>query len=228
MDANPAVDEAGRFSFSPGELGGRDHHERSPDRNLDQPSVHWSEGADMADELKNLKVRFTLDDSDAASEQWGFNCGPAALCAVLDMTPQELRPHLIDFEQKRYTNPSLMEAVLQNLNIDYRKYYRSDLPPIPQLDPYPRLGLVRIQWAGPWTNPGVPMRARYRQTHWVAARGEPSKREIFDVNALRDGGWLPFRIWSEQCVPWIIKNCVPKGTGEWWPTHGIRVTKPEG
>lgn len=50
-------------------------------------------------------LRFGVDEAQAASDEWGFNCGPAALCAVLGLTPAELRPHLGDFERKRYTKP---------------------------------------------------------------------------------------------------------------------------
>jgi len=49
---------------------------------------------------------FGVQEANAASEAWGFNCGPGALCAVLDLTPDELRPKLGDFEAKGYTNPT--------------------------------------------------------------------------------------------------------------------------
>lgn len=186
-------------------------------------------------ERKNLV--FTEAEANAAADDWNFNCGPAALCAVLDMTPAQLRPHLIDFEQKGYTNPSLMFAVLNNLKIDHRQFYRGDIPS-PTLDsdriphamispnePGYRLSLARIQWGGPWTKPGVHMGARYRQTHWVASRVvDLCSLEIFDVNAMGDGGWLPFRTWSDKLIPWLIKECVPKADGTWWPTHGISIT----
>lgn len=171
-----------------------------------------------------VPVMFTLEEAQKASEEWNFNCGPAALCAVLGMTPAELRPHLIDFEKKGYTNPSLMFAVLNNLKVDYRKIYRSDQSHSGGLNPYPTFGLVRIQWGGPWTKPGVPMRVRYRQTHWVASRGKSYDLEIFDVNAMCKGGWLSFTEWSTELVPWLIKEAVLKADGTWWPTHGISVT----
>jgi hypothetical protein len=176
--------------------------------------------------MERKPVLFTEAEANAAADEWNFNCGPAALCAVLDMTPAQLRPHLIDFEQKGYTNPSLMFAVLNNLKIEFRKSYRSDLPPDTRLNPYPLFGLVRIQWGGPWTKPGVPMRVRYRQTHWVACRRGNSKPEIeiFAVNAMCRGGWLSFYEWSTKLIPWLIRECVPKGDGTWWPTHGIAIT----
>lgn len=178
--------------------------------------------ADSGNGTEAKPVRFSEEDANRASDEWGFNCGPAALCAVLDLTPAGLRPALRDFEQKGYTNPTLMFGVLDGLGIPYGKCYRGDVP-APFLNPYPRFGLVRIQWGGPWTRPGVPMRVRYRKTHWVACRGDNVTREIFDVNAMGDGGWLPFASWATRLIPWLIKECVPDGNGTWWPTHGIEL-----
>lgn len=168
--------------------------------------------------------RFTLDDAQAAADAWGFNCGPGALCAVLGMTPDEIRPHLLDFEGKGYTNPTLMANILRGLNIPFRRKYECAVGPVdnrPLPGDWPRFGLVRVQWGGPWTAPGVPMRARYRHTHWIAVRmdGDSGRREAFDINALCVGGWLPFYEWANELVPWLIRECVPKGNGEWWPTH---------
>ena len=52
--------------------------------------------------------RFTLEDAERAGDEWGLNCGPAAIAAMNGLTLEELRPHLGDFEQKRYTNRHLV------------------------------------------------------------------------------------------------------------------------
>lgn len=127
-------------------------------------------------------VRFTIDDANRAGDEWRFNCGPGAICAICNLTPSELRPHMGDFESKGYTNPTLMWQVLDNLGARWQQIYRGDLP---AQTPKLKYGLMRVQWAGPWTKPGVPMRARYRETHWVAARNDSS--EIFDINAMCAG-----------------------------------------
>ena len=80
---------------------------------------------------------------------------------------------------------------------------------------------MRIQWGGPWTKPRVPMRVRYRQTHWVALRN--NNEEVFDVNATCSGGWIKTEEWEWKLVPWLIKEAVPKGDGTWWPTHVLEV-----
>jgi hypothetical protein len=162
------------------------------------------------------ELRFTLADVEKASAEWNFNCGPAAVCAVLGLTPEEARPFLRDFEAKYYTNPSLMGAVLRGLGAIYLQVYRSDDPlPGPVTNPAIALGLMRVQWGGPWTKPGVPMQVRYRKTHWVALAGE----DVFDINAMNVGGWIKWEIWSGALVPWLIKECQPDGDGNWWPTH---------
>lgn len=170
--------------------------------------------------LDPLAPCFTQDEADAAGDAWGFNCGPAALCALLGLTPAELRPHLGDFERKRYTNPSLMFATLRRLWVRFRVAGAAGVSaPGPA---WPRIGLVRIQWGGPWCQPGVPIPARYRQTHWVAClNGEfEVGRLVFDVNGC---GWGRFDKWRDLLVPWLIQEAVPRGDGTWWPTHAVEV-----
>lgn len=175
------------------------------------------------------RVRFSRDDAERASVSWNFNCGPAALCAVLDMTPGEIRPHLLDFEAKGYTNPTLMTDILRGLGVRYRQVYRSDEAPsvsqalalcavFSETVTAPFL-LIRVQWGGPWARPGVPMRVRYRQTHWIAQTGD----HAFDVNAMCVGGWIPIPEWSRELAPWLIRECCPNGDGTWWPTHALEV-----
>lgn len=173
-------------------------------------------------------ARFDLEDVQEASDSWGFNCGPGALCAVLSMTPAEIRPHLLDFEDKGYTNPSLMAAILRGLSVPFRRTFESVVEPAPEAVRWPEFGLVRVQWAGPWTKSGVPIRARYRASHWVGCRSGPDGIELFDVNAMCVGGWLSLNEWSVGLVPWLLEQCVPKADGRWWPTHCWDVLESEG
>jgi hypothetical protein len=55
---------------------------------------------------------FTKEESYLASGNWGFNCGHGALCALLDFTQNEIRPKLLEFEKKGYTNPRLMIRII--------------------------------------------------------------------------------------------------------------------
>jgi len=167
---------------------------------------------------KNIEsLGWTWEMIEEASK-WGFNCGPGALCAVTGKTPSEIRPHMNGFEEKGYTNPTLMKQALASLDLPYSRVFECKGAKTAEGWTYPNFGLVRIQWAGPWTAPGVPVRVRYRHTHWIATRN-PRDREVFDVNAVCAGGWIPFREWSRELVPWLLEKCVPKANGNWWPTH---------
>jgi hypothetical protein len=167
-------------------------------------------------------LRFSVDDADRAGEEWRFSCGPASICAVLGLTPDEVRPHMQDFEQKGYTNPTLMWAALRSLGAKWRVTASGKSEPFyPTPDPWPRYGLARVQWAGPWTQPGVPMAARYRHTHWVAA----DDNMVFDVNATCVGGWISREEWAAQLVPWLLRECEPKADGRWWLTHAVEVSR---
>ncbi len=163
-------------------------------------------------------LRFDLADAESAYREWGCNCGPTAVAAVLGRTLDEVRPHLGDFESKRYTNPTLMYRALRSLGATWVPIVRSLLDPRPIVG-WPRLGLVRIQWEGPWTAPGVPLRARYRHTHWVGAATSGDEVGIWDCNALNNGsGWVALAGWESVVVPWILSNH-PRATGRWHQTH---------
>src|SRR3546814_4460187 len=80
---------------------------------------------------------------------------------------------------------------------------------------WPEFGLVRVQWEGPWTAPGVPMAARYRQTHWIGTMLRADRqRGIWDVNCLANGGgWVSLSDWESVLVPWLLQECHPKANG---------------
>lgn len=71
----------------------------------------------------------------------------------------------------------------------------------------------------------VPIAARYHHTHWVAARSAPSCIAVFDINAIAVGGWIPLKVWSEQLVPWLIREAVPRGNGALTLTHVVEVAQ---
>ncbi len=85
-------------------------------------------------------------------------------------------------------------------SLDATGHQHRELPPQPHAGratrPWPRWGLCRIQWEGPWTRPGVPARTRYRFTHWVGAAVDTGGVGIFDVNVLANGsGWCSLENW---------------------------------
>ena len=173
-----------------------------------------------------MSHKLTREDADTAHDAWGFNCGPSAICALFGISPDQLRPHVGDFERKHYTNPTLMFEILRNLGATWKLTYRGDDPAMKELGGLARSSLVRIQWGGTWTRPGVPMRARYRMTHWIAVHNSM----VFDINALPyQDGWISRAMWALKLVPWLIPQLDMKGAdGSWWITHDIEVVSYPG
>lgn len=159
-----------------------------------------------------LPSTVTLDEAQSAYDSWGANCGPGALAAALNTTLEAVRPHLVGFDLKRYTNPTMMFRALRELGAEWK-----------EVPGWPENGVVRVQWGGPWMKPGVPIRARYRHTHWIATRLVGDELFAFDINGACVG-WMPFEEWSGQLAPWLIREVVPKGDGTWNATHRLQMS----
>lgn len=172
----------------------------------------------MSDAGAKAKPCFGLDDAERAYATWGCNCGPGALAAIMGMSLDEVRCHMGDFERKGYTNPTLMFESLNRAGANWQTL--SCRPLI-----WPKWGLVRIQWHGPWTRPGAPVRAAYRHTHWVGSCVRADGNiGVFDINAMSNGsGWCSIKDWSEILVPWLLGQCEPAADGRWSLTHSIEV-----
>jgi hypothetical protein len=163
---------------------------------------------------------FTQAEANRATDEWGFNCGPAALAALLQKTSEEVRPLLGDFEAKRYMSPAMMRAALKRVPSEFK--VRGTLQTESPGPAWPQFGLVRIQWGGPWCRPEASARARHRKTHWIATQKLGGERFVFDVNGCV---WGPYSGWESILIPWLIENVVPGGDGIWWPTHVIEVRR---
>lgn len=153
-------------------------------------------------------LRFTEADVEQANSEWGCNCGPAALAACLGMTLDGVRPHLEEFERRGYMNASMMKAAVEDCG-----FFRV----LPATERWPIHGLLRIQFTGPWTQPGANSKWAACHTHWIACKGNPCDHEprwIFDVNGL----WMPFSDWVTDVVP-RLTAAHPRADGGWEATH---------
>ncbi len=158
------------------------------------------------------------DEARRAYDEWGANCGPGALAAIAGLTLEKVRPLMGDFEAKGYTNPTLMYECMARAGLKWKA--------LKDMTTWPKYGLVRVQWEGPWTKEGVPIRVRYRHTHWVGAATEDDGLvRIFDINSASVGGWIQLAEWKNSLVPWIIEHCVPKADGRWHLTHVLEVER---
>lgn len=158
--------------------------------------------------------KFTEEDAERAFYEWGSNCGPGALAAILGLTLDEVRPLIPGFAEKHYTNPTMMFEALRLSGKAWRKGTTK----------WPCYGLVRVQWDGPWMADGVPMAARYRYTHWIGAQSSERGMGIFDINCMNNGtGWVALEDWDKIVVPHLTAN-IKRATGLWSITHSIEVT----
>lgn len=170
----------------------------------------------------NRPIRFDASEAQRAFNDWNFNCGPGALCAAFDLSPEEIRSHLGNFEQRGYLDPDLMRDVLMSLAAAYHWNSFEGTPPANDPRMWPDFGLVRVQWDGPWCGPIQPASSRLRHSHWVAHRLNPEKgNQVFDVNATCVGGWIDREEWGSHLVPWLLKQCEPDASGNWWVTHSV-------
>jgi hypothetical protein len=179
-----------------------------------------------------IPVRFTLAEFETANDAWGANCGPGALAAICGRPLDEVRQHL-GSNWPGYTNPTAMRRALESMGCRF-KVERCDHPFLESGKEWPRWGLARIQWEGPWTDPGASPRWAYRHTHWVGSsqgtgsRGQPLT-DVWDVNTLGsiggfEDGWSPLEWWSSDIVPRLTRD-IPRATGGWHITHSIEVTR---
>lgn len=165
---------------------------------------------------------FSSDEARAAHDEWGFNCGPAALSFALQIPIGTVRGVLTLFEDRGYVNPTMMKAALDALGRQYVAMPRPACDRVrqqfEQLMWIGPMSLVRIQWTGPWTANGKIMKWAARQTHWICCWRDGGVDKVFDIN----GGILPAWTWKQDVVPRIIAE-VPRADGDWYPANIWRV-----
>lgn len=176
---------------------------------------------------------FTEEESQAAYDCWGANCGPNSLAFALQVKLEAVRHAIPGFEEKLYTSPTMMKAALANLKTPFVPILSPNKDGI--LEPaamfHETISLVRIQWTGPWTKPGANAKWAYRQTHWIATWATREAGDflelkrttiglfVFDCN----GGICSFKSWQEEIVP-ALTAAYPRADGGWFPTHVWRIT----
>mgnify|MGYP003144144550 CR=1 FL=1 len=162
-----------------------------------------------------FELKFDQEQCEAAYNDWGCNCGPSALAAALGVTLDRAHELIPEFDSRRYTSPSMMKDALQAAEVPMREITRRRrIEPDAFPEVLPISGLVRIQWTGPWTDPGANPRWAYRQTHWVASKLWDQHWLVFDCN----GGLRSFGSWKDEIAP-ALSASVPRGYGGWFATH---------
>lgn len=165
---------------------------------------------------------FTEQDSQAAHDDWGANCGPNALAFALGRNIKDCKDLIPGFTGKQFTNPTMMLSAILSSGANVRTI--SVRPPqegrFADIEPmfHQHAAVVRIQWEGPWTKPGANQRWAYRQTHWIATWLHSNTAFVFDVN----GGVRNLQSWEQDIVPLLVES-IPRATGGWFPTHIYRI-----
>ena len=190
------------------------------------------------------QVPAVLPDTIEAGDAWGANCGPMSLAAVLGLSTVEATRDLVH-PFRGFMSPTNMVDALELARIRGLAARWTHLRNAAH-DPWPMLGLVRIQWLGPWCDLADP-RAAYRYTHWVGVRmrgveltADVAQRpvraesgltfehaappiEVYDATPNR---WVPLDRWARWC-----STLWPKRATGWAPTNRIDVvlrTGPKG
>lgn len=166
---------------------------------------------------------FTEEDARQAYDEWGCNCGPTALAFALQISLDQVRPAIPDFESRRYTSPTMMAAAIANLGRSFEAVRsphggRNRSVSLANMFAGP-VSLVRIQWTGPWTASGMSQRWASRQTHWIACWIADEHHMVFDCN----GGMQLFAEWERVIVPAIVAT-IPRADGGWFPANVWRLS----
>ena len=180
------------------------------------------------------QVPAVLPDTIEAGDAWGANCGPMSLAAVLGLPTVEAARELVH-PFRGFMSPTNMVDALELTRIRGLAARWTHLRNAAH-DPWPALGLVRIQWLGPWCDLADP-RVAYRFTHWLGVRVDKPASHLDAVDA-RDGSpaearvmiydatpnrWIPLDRWARWC-----STLWPKRAMGWAPTNRIDVVLPTG
>lgn len=203
------------------------------------PEQPCPRAARLIDYCRAHQLPDVLPDTIAAGDAWGANCGPMSLAAVLGLPTVEAARPLVQPFRGLMSPTEMLDALTRAAQASLLASFK---PRRPGDNPWPALGLVRIQWVGPWCDLGDP-RIAYRYTHFVGAR-IPSSRSVAgarlataEIERQRDGRgvspfpdveiydatpnrWIPLVEWERWCeVLW------PKRTTGWRPVTTIEVRR---
>jgi hypothetical protein len=147
-------------------------------------------------------LAFNEGDSQMANAAWKATCGPHAIAAACGKTLDEVRRAICDADvnYRGWMSPTQVSKTLTALGQSF--ILTKGLKTMDLCN-----GVNRVQWEGPWLNPGVPPRVAYFQTHLVAH---------FDGQVLctccRTAEWIPddvfrrFHLEQEPVSPFHITH----------------------
>lgn len=147
-------------------------------------------------------LKWDMGDSLWELDQNGLMCGPRALGSALDLSLKEVRERAKVFGVRVYKwmNPTMIESFLRANGTRYvlRKGMR-----IKELC----RGINRMQFEGPWLDPGVPAAEAYKHTHWLTQKDG----WVFDSNVSGHtwtavDEWWRINLRETEKRPWHITH----------------------
>ncbi|PZO72639.1 MAG: hypothetical protein DI629_20705 [Mesorhizobium amorphae] len=139
-------------------------------------------------------LAFGLAEAERERERSGFNCGPGALAAAAGVTPERAVAAIPGFARRGHTTETMMALGLAGLGLRFRWVWTLDGAAARPAGP----ALVRVVYGD------GSVLDRLRRSHWVMRRpAESGGEEVFDVNAIRFGGWMSDEEWRTSLAPWL-------------------------
>lgn len=150
---------------------------------------------------------FIPSDIETAYEEWGANCGPCALAAIVGKKLSEVHPHLAEFAKRKYMNPTHIKNALESMGIAFRSLGAH----------FPQNGLAFVQWSGFEKRPVF---VQYQHTHWIAVKDG----QYFEINTPPGDNWVSPALW-ERVMPAFIAEHIKGATGSYFVRTGIEIQK---
>jgi len=125
-------------------------------------------------------------------QELGATCGPVSLAGVFGTSVVEVMRFFPGFPAQNWVTSGDMRYALDCAGAEWQKCAT-----------LPAIGVALIQLEGPWTAPGVPVRAQLAHTHWIAARNG----YMLDLNI---GDWLDVDEWLRRgAASWMraVRQC---------------------
>ena len=174
--------------------------------------------------MQKPELSYTPKESEQAWRNWRANCGPHAIAAACGVRLDAVGELLEDFPG--WMNPTTMKKTLLKL-----KWVQK----VETVGPKSRVDFVwkkerdqariirgtgrriaRIQWEGPWLDPGKPPAQAYSWTHWVALRdGYVLDTVISAIDWVEETRWKTL----------LDEFCKREGYRGWHFTHILRLQK---
>ncbi len=139
-----------------------------------------------------MSLPYTSQESAAAHAEWKASCGHhsiAAACNIPLNKVKEACPKLTG-----WMSPTMVSQTLEKLGKCPRCYKENKTMNQP---PDHIVAICRLQYEGRWMEPGVPMAARYKETHYVAIVGGALVMDTtHDTNILLP--WERWKSWADE------------------------------